>query len=172
MPKKSAKNVFSILPYKKNGCCAHLICSDFDGTTTIHLQIQSSFRIASHPASSTPGSGLYSVYQTLLRERKRKAENTENALKQHFLGIGCLQEALSYECHYTPHRMPKTQNQWEPVEAELLLVFYSFHYTLSHSPTINGCSLVLTLFCTPLPLRPFLRFFFCPLNFVIFFIRN
>ena len=61
---------------------------------------------------------------------KERQKIQKNALKQHFLGRGCLQVALSYECHYTPHRMPKTQNQWEPVETELLLVFYSFHYTL------------------------------------------
>ena len=61
---------------------------------------------------------------------KERQKIQKNALKQHFWGIDFPQVALSYECHYTPHRMPKTQNQWEPVETKLLLGFYSFHYTL------------------------------------------
>ena len=64
---------------------------------------------------------------------KERQKIQKNALKQHFWGIDFPQVALSYECHYTPHRMPKTQNQWEPVETKLLLGFYSFHYTLLNS---------------------------------------
>ena len=76
---------------------------------------------------------------------KERQKIQKNALKQHFLGIGCLQVALSYECHYTPHRMPKTQNQWEPVEAELLLVFYSFHYTLMYIDYRVACARLMAI---------------------------
>ena len=68
---------------------------------------------------------------------KERQKIQKNALKQHFWGIDFPQVALSYECHYTPHRMPKTQNQWEPVETELLLVIYSFHYTLMNNALMN-----------------------------------
>ena len=73
---------------------------------------------------------------------KERQKIQKNALKQHFWGIGFPHVALSYECHYTPHRMPKTQNQWEPVEAELLLAFYSFHYTLIISPHLRSVNWV------------------------------
>ena len=57
------KRFFFKNPYKlpKNQFRAHLKCSDFDGTTTIHLQILSSFRIATDTASGTTGSGQCSV---------------------------------------------------------------------------------------------------------------
>ena len=80
---------------------------------------------------------------------KERQKIQKNALKQHFWGIDFPQVALSYECHYTPHRMPKTQNQWEPVEAELLLVFYSFHYTLLKRVKLTLIDLIFMtlLFC-------------------------
>ena len=64
---------------------------------------------------------------------KERQKIEKNALKQHFWGIDFPQVELSYECHYAPHRIPKTQTQWEPVETKHLLGFYSFHYTLFYS---------------------------------------
>ena len=63
MQKIGEKKLFLTTPYKlsKNRFRTRLKCSDFDGTTTICLQIRSSFRIATDTGCETTGNGLYSV---------------------------------------------------------------------------------------------------------------